>query len=267
VANSPSQIKDQGPLDLDLEKGKGNEQDNCALDAPSELIKKKDSEIRLLKREYNFLTMHKSRATQALEKEVSHLLEANKELHRMLDRYREGEYKNARSRKIEGEEGLKDELDRIATELESKDLEIEEKIGQIADLEEQLSSALQLKELLDNLQPNDTSSMTFRDEISRLEKEISSAASFLSQSFSIQASELLETGKIDPELNAIVQATLKDVIILSSTPHPALCGLLFGFVRSRIFYSNCWTALHFEGYMLRGYQQAVHNGGEFSTPH
>ncbi|KAJ5645634.1 hypothetical protein N7507_011645 [Penicillium longicatenatum] len=34
-------------------------------------------------------------------------------------------------------------------------------------------------------------------------------------------------------------------------------ALVFGFVRDRIFFSDCWTALHFEGYMLRELQQII----------
>ncbi|KAL4919238.1 hypothetical protein BDW62DRAFT_200117 [Aspergillus aurantiobrunneus] len=63
---------------------------------------------------------------------------------------------------------------------------------------------------------------------------------------------------LDQALLQLVDQTLPSTEILSSDPISAFRALLFGFIRERIFYDpGIWRDLHFDGIMLRQYQQIV----------
>ena len=205
-----------------------------------------------MKREIDLLGVHQSRNTSILEQEIRYLQEENFELCRKLDWY-----KKLYKAKENGSNDF-DEVDELNAELERRNIEIEEKIKQNSSLEEQLNTAEGLNDVLKDSQNSNTVSVIFTSELSELEAATRRAAMLLLQCLSDQQlAKLRKKPRTKPELYAFLRSNLGGLGVLASDSNCALSAVLFGFVRERVFYSNCWAGLQLEGYMLRGYQLAI----------
>ncbi|PYI35264.1 hypothetical protein BP00DRAFT_412219 [Aspergillus indologenus CBS 114.80] len=219
----------------------------------------------LLKRQNDLLVLENSRITKELEKTRKDLRHANKKLNQTLNRREDIRYAGLLSPSANREQGMKDTLCSFDAELEKRDKEVRHKTAQIRELEEQLDSSRQLKHLLrDREDATYRSIPNFWDEMKVLRQDVSDTTSYLSRALCKDKLGLLvNSDSENTDLNALIKESLADnVRFLTSSPREALRAIIFTFVRSRVFYSECWAALHCEGHTLRGYQQVIEN----STP-
>ncbi|RAH42838.1 uncharacterized protein BO95DRAFT_516795 [Aspergillus brunneoviolaceus CBS 621.78] len=219
----------------------------------------------LLKRQNDLLVLENSRITKELAKTLKDLRHANKKLNQTRNQYEE----MLRAGILPPSENTEERINGISSffsaELEKRDKEVNHKTAQIRELEMQLDSSRQLKHVLrDRTDGTHQSIPNFWDEMKVLQQNVSNAASYLSRAVCKDKLRRLVSSDADSTgLKALIKESLADdVHLLTSSPREALRATIFTFVRSRVFYSNCWAALHCEGYMLRGYQQVIEN----STP-
>lgn len=220
--------------------------------AVSEADIKTAKEIQLLKREIDLLGLHHNRKTSTLEQDRRYLQEENFALCRKLDWY-----KTQHEAKASGS-CTSDEVEALSAELERRNIEIEEKIKQNSSLEQQLNTAEGLSAVLRDSQDEKNVSVIFSEDLAQLETAMSQAALLLVQCLSDkQLSNVQKAPRKSPELYAMIRSSLGKMSILASHPKLAFSALLFRFIRDRVFYSDCWTALQLEGHMLRGYQAVI----------
>lgn len=211
----------------------------------------------LLKRENDLLNMHRDRKMAALQEDVRKLQEANRDLNTMLGHYRD--MKRVRSH----ESGdLSDEVKELTAKLKQRDEQIDGKIHQIAALDEQLNAQERLYRTLEDMQFDFTCSSNFAKGLAELERGTRRMGSFLAQCLANhEIQKLRKKPRSKKELGSFIKGILGKISLLVSSPIAAIRALIFGFVRDRIFFSDCWTALHFEGYMLRELQQNIQKAG------
>ncbi|CRG87919.1 hypothetical protein PISL3812_04941 [Talaromyces islandicus] len=208
--------------------------------------------IQLLKREIDLLGLHHDRKTSTLKQDIEYLKEENFALCRKLDWCRTQHEAKA------GGSYTSDEVEALNAELERRNVEIEEKIKQNSSLEQQLNTAEGLSAVLRDLQDENNVSVIFSEDLVQLETAMNQAALLLVQCFSDeQLSNVQKAPRKNQALNSMIKSSLGKMSILASRPRIAFSALLFCFTRERVFYSDCWTALQLEGYMLRGYQEVI----------
>ncbi|KAJ6083495.1 hypothetical protein N7467_007630 [Penicillium canescens] len=207
----------------------------------------------LLKREIDLLSMHRDQKTVFLQENVIRLQEANKELNAML-----GQYRELKEVETHASGALADEIRELSAKLKQRDEQLEGKIHQIVTLDEQLSAQEWLTKTKEDWQFDFTYSSSFSKALAELEQRTRRVASFLAQCLSSQKiSRIRKKPRKEKLLHSFVTSLLGTMGFLVSSPIGAMRALIFGFVRDRIFFSECWTALHFEGYMLRELQQLI----------
>lgn len=207
----------------------------------------------LLRREINLLNVHRDERTAELEREITRLQEANKDLNAMISRFRDMERVRANQFGTPLEE-----VKSLAAKLKEKDQELDRKTDQIMELEEQLSTEDRLQYILDDMKSDFTCSSSFSKGLAELEEGVHQLAGFLVQCLSNKRIQnLRKKPQRHPELRKFITGILGRIAQLISSPTASMRALIFSFVRERIFFSNCWTALHFEGYMLRELQDVI----------
>ncbi|KAF3384722.1 hypothetical protein F1880_001923 [Penicillium rolfsii] len=245
---SNSRHHQTGALDFSNEEHDGRYKGGKSLE-PGTLMK---SNI-LLRREINLLNVHRDERTAELEGEIARLQEANKDLNAMISRFRDME----RVRADQFGTPL-EEVRSLAVQLREKDQELDRKNEQITALEEQLSAEDRLQDILDETNSDFTCSSNFSKGLAELEEGTHQLAGFLVQCLSNRRIQnLRKKPRRHPELSKFITDTLGRIGQLVSSPTASIRALIFSYVRERIFLSNCWTALHFEGYMLRELQDVI----------
>ncbi|KAJ5263551.1 hypothetical protein N7478_011156 [Penicillium angulare] len=221
--------------------------------APSlETCIKSEKEIQSLKREVGLLGLHDEKRASAFRQDIRYLQEENFALCRKLDWYKT-QYEAIAS----GSCAL-DGLEELRVEVEKRDVEIDEKVKQISSLEDQLNTAEGLSAILRDSQDQNNASVNFSEDLAQLEAAMGQAALLLVQCLSDKKLSIVrKSPSRTPELSAIIRQSLGKFMVITSYPRPAFSALLFSFTRERVFYSGCWTALHLEGHMLRGYQAVI----------
>lgn len=211
----------------------------------------------LLKREIDLLNIHRDHKIVSLEETILRLQDRNKELRRMLFRRRDidelvTEKYNSSSDVILG----------LTQKLDQKDQEIESKIDQIASLDDQLGAQEWLIRTVEDLECDFTCSSNFSKGLAELNQGARRIAGLLAQCLSRSAIQRVwKKPSKENGFHTFIKSTLRTVRPLDSNPVEGMRALIFAFVRDRIFLSNCWGALHFEGYMLRQLQQFIQKTG------
>lgn len=207
----------------------------------------------LLRREISLLNVHRDRRTAELEGEITRLQELNKDLNAMISRFRNMERVRANQFGTPLEE-----VKSLAAQLERKDQELDRKTDQITALKEQLSAEDQLQDILDDMKSDFACSSSFSKGLAELEEGTHQLAGFLVQCLSNKRIQnLRKKPRRHPELSKFIVGILGRIDQLVSSPTASMRTLIFSFVRERIFFSDCWTALHFEGYVLRELQDVI----------
>ncbi|KAE8322198.1 hypothetical protein BDV39DRAFT_218877 [Aspergillus sergii] len=150
---------------------------------------------------------------------------------------------------------MKDETEIIRM----KDQEIEQQKITIRDLQSSLSSALKFNGLFSMVRDEGlptTAVVDFNREMKWIELGVLRTAELLSSCLH-PLDHVSHTIHIHPDLGDMISKAIGGIKVFTSMPGLALRGLLFHIIRDHIVYSEMWTALHLEGYMLRGYQKAI----------
>ncbi|KAJ5609918.1 hypothetical protein N7528_009184 [Penicillium herquei] len=215
----------------------------------------------MLKRENDLLRMHRDEKTVKLEESIAHLQKANNELNTMLSRLRDMD-------KIRRDQcgGSLDEVEFLTAKLKEQDKELDAKIDQIAALDEQLSADERFQNILGDMSSDIASSSSFSRGLAQLEEGTRQLAVFLTQCLSNnRIQNLRKKPRRQPELNEFIMNILGRVGQLISSPTACMRALIFSFVREQIFFSNCWIALHCDGYMLKEVQDIIHKMCSFPS--
>lgn len=207
----------------------------------------------LLRREINLLNVHRDEQIADLEGTITHLQEVNKNLNAMMSRFRDMERVRANQ-----SGGPLAEVKSLVAKLKEKDEELENKIDQITSLEEQLSARNRLENIYDDMKSNLGCTSSFSKGLAELEEGAHQLAGFLVQCLSNKRIQnLRKKPQRQRELSEFITSILGRIGLLITDPNACMRALIFSFMRERIFMSNCWTTLHFEGYMLRELQDII----------
>ncbi|KAI2720888.1 hypothetical protein CBS147332_4128 [Penicillium roqueforti] len=207
----------------------------------------------LLKREIDLISIRRDRKIVSLQENVTCLQEFNKELNTMLGQYREMKEVETHASGV-----LADEVMELRAKLRQRDEQLEGKIHQISTLDEQLSAHEGMIQIKEDWRLDFTCSSSFSKALAELEGRTRRLADMLAQCLSRQKiSKMRKKPRKEKLLHSFVKRLLGTVGVLDTNPIEAMRALIFGFVRDRIFFSECWTALHSEGYILRELQQLI----------
>jgi hypothetical protein len=212
-----------------------------------------EREINRLKMQNNLLVVAESREIQRLKDEVKRLESLKAEQNKKIDRLIPSTVGLASSDTVIDEPEI----------IRMKDKEIEQQNATIKDLQSSLSSALKSNTLLSAIRDEElpTAIANFAHEMKGIELGVLRTAELFSSCL-YPLSKLTSPIQIHPDLGDMIRKAIRSVKVLSSMPGLALRALLFHVIRDQIIYSEVWTALHVEGYMLRGYQKAIQQSGE-----
>ncbi|PGH26777.1 hypothetical protein AJ80_01542 [Polytolypa hystricis UAMH7299] len=141
--------------------------------------------------------------------------------------------------------------------------QLDERCGEIEVLRAKLNRALELNSIFANIE-NDLNelihpSTTFAAQMRNIILNLNSTADLLACCL-IDEQEYLRTSDTrvtDPKLENLIRGTIGNIELQFKHPSLAFRSLLFRLIRDHVFYSDIWIALHFGGYMLRGYQEAM----------
>lgn len=230
---------------------------------PSKRDNEPSSEVKLLKHQIDLLATRDSHMLKRLEDELLILKDENSKLYGHLDWYRKME-----KAKADYPDEIVDNVKELKAELERKDIEIGEKIKQNECLTEQVNSAEGLNSILKDFRSGHVLATRFQAEMINLEANTSRTARVFVQCLSGPKIEALGRAiRGTSKLDSFVKRTLGTMDILSTYPKSAMCALLSGFIRDKVFHASCWAALAREGYMLRGYQEIVYKSCKFLIDH
>ncbi|KAJ5114017.1 hypothetical protein N7456_002551 [Penicillium angulare] len=211
----------------------------------------------LLKRQLHFLARHKDENTRSLERE-------NKRLQDETDRLYRQQYweRGSNEERQDSNSGSGTIIETLKKELEHREKEAEEWRWKLSSLQRQFNSASELTSILRDLQNTNITSTAFATELSRLQYMVSRLATFFTRFISIhRVMNFRKRPARAAGLDALVKMGVGSSVALSKNPKQALCGMLFTFIQDRIFYSERWKSQHFEGHMIRGYQELLQNIG------
>ncbi|KAL2832669.1 hypothetical protein BJY01DRAFT_100171 [Aspergillus pseudoustus] len=215
-------------------------------DTQSEVeIKRK---VRRLKIENDLRALAESHENQQLKAEVKRLQSLKAELNRMVDRLTSDAAPLDPARISNVNEDL----------LRRKEDIIERQTCMIRDLESSLSKTFEHETLRFKSQDEDlhVSAAGVENFMNSLRLGIIRTADLLSTCL-YPPHPMLRALQGNPELRGRFESIVKDNKVLQSTPEAALRAVLFCIIRDHIMFSEAWTMLHAEGYMLRAYQRAL----------
>ncbi|KAJ5088398.1 hypothetical protein N7456_012014 [Penicillium angulare] len=188
-----------------------------------------------------------------MKENITHLQEVNRDLNAKLSRFRDMEEVT-----VNQIDSPLEKVQRLSAKLQEKDQELERKIDKILALDEQLNAEARFQTILDDMKCDFTFSRKFSEGLAELEEGSRQLAIIVGQCLSNKrVKNLRKKPRRQPELSKFITDTIGQIGQLVSNPTSCIRALIFGFVRERIFFSDCWTALHYDGYMLRELQDVI----------
>ncbi|KAL4928280.1 uncharacterized protein BDV17DRAFT_99852 [Aspergillus undulatus] len=228
--------------------GKPRRKIHVGVRARSKEYHRLEREITRLKTQNDLLATAESDKIKELQDEVERLKNFRTKQNKVIER----QVSSARQPPPSDTENGEDKL------LQSKEYEIERQKKRILELESSLDKALGFEFRLSRFQDVDmpTTTANFERKMKDIELGIIRAAELL-HSCLYPLDKMPFPITIHPELGDLIKRSIKDEETFHFAPNLAFRALLFCIVRDSILHSDMWTALHMEGHILRGYQNAI----------
>lgn len=234
--------------------------------------KRLKGEISLLKRLNSLYTVRENKTISKLKARVEILEIQNRQLNESLGTLKEESQSQIKREKIRSNQSWSDKSDLSQESSTSKSGDIEKNNDLTSQLETVSSDAHQLGPHLSVRLENDylTNSLNFSRNLYDLGRQILIISNLFKrclvdrQQHSARYSTLTTGVEVDP----LISQGIGNEVVIFQNPSSAFRSLLFLFIRDRIFHSNIWACLHFDGLMLKAYQKAILQEGEsFFNPY